>query len=73
MHVRNHTADVGGSNPSRHIKTDSGGGYRMCMLPRDNIRKTSYLKGYVQIEGDSSLLTLRTAKAVGFLLLPLLH
>ena len=69
----------------------------MCMLPRDNIRKTSYLKGYVQIEGDSSLinsiehevrdyisigkdlyetqeqLTLRTAKAVGFLLLPLLH
>ena len=28
----------------------------MCMLPRDDIRKTSYLKGYVQIEGDSSLI-----------------
>lgn len=28
----------------------------MCMLPRDSIRKTSYLKGYVQIEGDSFLI-----------------
>lgn len=54
--VRNHTADVGGSNPSRHIKTDLGGGCRMCMLSRDDIRKTSYLKGYVQIEVDSSLI-----------------
>lgn len=25
MHVRNHTADVGGSDPFRHIKTDLGG------------------------------------------------